>query len=69
MKVQEAGFQVAAVVLRKANDNTCRNEGVSPPRLSPRPGQDVWIPEGRGKSWPGLESRSQDNGLIFFAIY
>ena len=30
MKVQEAGFQVAAVVLRKANDNTCRNEGAAP---------------------------------------
>ncbi|XDC62230.1 hypothetical protein R6Z07M_013412 [Ovis aries] len=37
VKVQEAGCQAAAVVLRKASDNTCWNECVSPPRLSPRP--------------------------------
>lgn len=38
-------------------------EGASHSRSwSPGAGQDVWIPEGRGKSWPGLESRPRVQG-------
>lgn len=52
VKVQEAGCQVAAVVLRKASDNTCWNECVSPPRLSPRP-------PSRARSLPGALSGAE----------
>jgi len=58
VKVQEAGFQVAAVVLRKANDNTCRNECVSPPRLSPRPPSRARrLP---GARWGAVEDEEED---------